>query len=665
MGLIDQLRERKLVRWAAAYLAAGWAVLQLFDVMGPRWGLTDAALRAIDVVVGVGFLLTLVLAWYHGAKGRQRPSLTETALLGVVLALGIAALVLLPSARRPEGDGHIASAGTRTGRAVAVLPLENLSPDPSDAYMADGLDEEIIGRLARVSSLFVVARAAVERYQDSDLALEEIARQLSVEYVITGSVRTAGTRVRISTQLVDGVTQRQLWSETYERDLTVNDLFAIQSDLAQNVARSLSARILPEEAERIAVSPTESTEAYQHYLRGLSHWGRRSAIQDRIAAVEAFAAATAEDPQFGEGWAMLASASLYLRWLDANTAGDQLPGLGLSADGLLDRARSAVDLAVELAPEAAVTELARGNYLYQGLRDFEGALGLFSDAARRFPNDSDLAGAVGNVNRRLGRYDDALEWYLRAAGLGPSPQRLYTAAQTAQMMRSYTRALELADQAMTLAPDFRPATSVKYAAHMMSGDTASAWRVVAEFERLTGTIESGRRVEMARLRGGHGAALEEFRRSYGDDPSSLPYLYLLRRAGEDVPADAARAAITDARRRLAAWQDVEDPFARLLARSDLAFALAIAGERDEARREARQVLAQEPMRRDALIGWTAVDAALLASLLVDDVEPALQAVDRLITLPSFRSVEWLRLDPTYRALWDIPGFRSLIGHRVE
>jgi serine/threonine-protein kinase len=277
--LLRQLRKRKMVQWAVAYGAGAWLVLQVIDIIGPRWGLTDVMSRTLDVVLVAGFAATLVLAWYHGEQGRQRVSGIELSLLGALLLLGGIGLRLVAveegeptmasnTASSTTDPGSSPSIAATTGgqlRTIAVLPFDNYSPNEQDAYFAAGITEEITGQLARIGDLTVLSRVAVERAVETENSLEDIARLLGAGTVLEGSVRMAGARVRITAQLIEAESQRHLWSENFDRELT--DVFQIQTDVALAIGDALLAQLSPGERHRIEKPVTENIRAYQLYLK--------------------------------------------------------------------------------------------------------------------------------------------------------------------------------------------------------------------------------------------------------------------------------------------------------------------------------------------------------------------------------------------------------------
>jgi serine/threonine-protein kinase len=305
--LLTQFRSRKIVQWAIAYGAGAWLLLQVFDTIGPRWGLTELMSRTLDVVLIVGFAATLVFAWYHGEQGRQRVSGVELLILGALLFLGGIGLRLstvehgeqtVSSTAQPGPSSAIVNTPGERLRTIAVLPFDNYSPNEEDAYFAAGITEEITGQLARIGDLTVLSRVAVERAVESENSLEDIARLLGAGTVLEGSVRMAGQQVRITAQLIEVESQRHLWSENFDRELT--DIFQIQTDVALAIGNALLAQLSGRERLRIETPVTDDIRAYQLYLKQ----GRVPVARNR-EAIELLEQALELDPGFAEARARL------------------------------------------------------------------------------------------------------------------------------------------------------------------------------------------------------------------------------------------------------------------------------------------------------------------------------------------------------------------------
>jgi TolB-like protein/Flp pilus assembly protein TadD len=268
-GFVDRLRHRKIVQWALAYLAGAFALLQAVDIVGQRFGWPEQVERVLIVALPIGFLVALVLAWYHGERGAQRVSGTELSLLALLLAIG-GGILWRVAASTHAGDAA-ASAGsgvTALGAAsTAVLPFVNMSADKANEYFSDGMTETLLNRLAQVPQLKVAARTSSFSFKGSNIDVRKIGAQLGVASLVEGSVQQAGDTLRITAQLVRAVDGAHLWSRNYDRKAA--DLFAIQDEIAGAVTEALVGELLPKTKEILAKGGTKDLAAYDAYTRAL------------------------------------------------------------------------------------------------------------------------------------------------------------------------------------------------------------------------------------------------------------------------------------------------------------------------------------------------------------------------------------------------------------
>jgi len=244
---LQRLRERKLVQWALAYVAAAFALIQVLDVVAQRFGWPEAVERGVIVALAIGLFVALVLAWYHGERGAQRVSSTELLILALLLGVGGALAWRLASRAEPvatAGSANVAGASAAASadpHSIAVLPFVNMSGDKDNDYFSDGISEEILNVLAGVPALRVAARTSSFSFRDGKREAPEIASELHVRLLLEGSVRKQGERARITAQLIDASNGFHLWSQTYDRDL--KDIFAIQDEIAAAIANELKVKI--------------------------------------------------------------------------------------------------------------------------------------------------------------------------------------------------------------------------------------------------------------------------------------------------------------------------------------------------------------------------------------------------------------------------------------
>lgn len=332
-------------------------------------------------------------------------------------------------------------------RSIAVLPFQNLSPDPANAFFADGVHEDLIVKLAKIHDLKVISRTSVMAYGSGNRDLRAIARDLGVAYIMEGSVRRSADKIRVAVLLVDARSNQSIWSEIYDRDMT--DVFAIQSDLAERIAGALRARILPEERRLISRRPTADQEAYELYLQAQARattLGNSGSLDQYQPVVALYEQAIARDPRFSLAYAQLSMVHSMLYWyrrLDSTPA-------------RLAMAKSAADAARRLAPDDPETKLALGHLAYNGALDLKAALGYFTAAEAEMPNDDQVLFSLALVYRRLGRWDEALDYLGRAAALNPrAVDECLAIAETLPALRRYEQAATEAGRYLDRFPDNR------------------------------------------------------------------------------------------------------------------------------------------------------------------------------------------------------------------
>ena len=338
-------------------------------------------------------------------------------------------------------DSTGAAAGPNR-KMIVVLPFENLG-DPEDDYFAAGMTEEITSRLAIVSGMGVISRKSALRYADTDKTMQEIGDDLGVDYVLEGTVRWAkegdSSRVRITPQLIQVSDDTHLWANTYDR--VIEDVFAIQSEIAEGVVAELGVNLLDTERQSLAVELTGNPDAYQAYLRGIALWTGSIGTTD---AVSMFQKAVELDPRFARAWAWLSRVKLYQHfyWWDGATK------------DTLEEAKLALERATAFAPDDAQVRVGEGYYYYYGLRDFDRALETFEAIAKDFPNDPEVLQATGTILRRQGRWDASNEAYLNALALDPQNiSILESVADNYRAQRRFEEALETLDRAIAATPE--------------------------------------------------------------------------------------------------------------------------------------------------------------------------------------------------------------------
>jgi len=446
---LSELKRRNVLRVALLYLLSAWLIAQVADVVTGLGGLPLAVGRSVLIILAVGFPVAMVLAWIfewtpagirRETEAAEAPAAEPARGRGmdyVIMSLLSVALVYFIATHDWHGSRQSVAA------SIAVLPFENRSSQPDDLFFAEGMHDDLLTQLGKISSLVVISRTSVEQYRDSAKAVPEIARELGVANILEGGVQRAGNRVRINLQLIDAATDRHLWAETYDRELSAENVFAIQSEIATTIADVLHATLLPDEKARIETVPTQSLEAYDAYLLGRRALAIRTE-QGFIDAADYFSRAIELDPVFALAYAGLADAkALRVSWGWDNGNGDELlagaeqaarkalelnPELGeaQASYGALKQLSGAkpseflpyLQRAIELAPGYADARKWYANYLASSGRNEE-ALAQLQRAAVLDPLSAIIRVNLGRQLEDLGRDDEARTVYLRALEIEP------------------------------------------------------------------------------------------------------------------------------------------------------------------------------------------------------------------------------------------------------
>src|SRR6266478_4294440 len=339
-----ELKRRNVYKVAIAYAVVAWLLLQAVSILFPTFEAPPWTMKVFVAVIALGFPIALIIAWAfeltpEGLKRTEfadelpKKSAHSRAWIYVVIIAGAISVSLFFFGRYTATSKQSGSAELPV-KSIAVLPFENLSGNPENAYFTDGIQEEILMRLAKIADLKVVSRTSTVRYKRSPDNLREIAMQLGVANVLEGSVQRTADRVHINVQLIKAASDAHLWAEAYDRKLT--DIFAVESEIAKTIADTLQAKLTGSEQNAIAAQPTENTEAHQLYLRGRYLWNRRTG-ENLKKALAYFQQAAEKDPHYALAYSGMADSCVLIPIYSAGTPQDYLP-----------RARAAAQKAVEL-----------------------------------------------------------------------------------------------------------------------------------------------------------------------------------------------------------------------------------------------------------------------------------------------------------------------------
>ena len=401
---LQRLRERKLVQWALAYIAAAFALLQGLDIIAQQFGWPDAVRRGITIALALGFFVTLVLAWYHGERGAQRASGTELLILALLLAIGGGLLWRYTRMASPSdavSTRHADDAVSAPAKSVAVLPFVNMSGDPNNDYFSDGITEEILDALAQLPHLKVAARTSAFAFKGKAEDLRKVGEALDVATVLEGSVQKSGDALRITAQLIDTRSGYHLWSEKYDRKLT--SIFAVEDEIAKAITERLQVQLAGENAQSLVAQKAVDPRAHDFYLRGLTLLAARAVAE----AVDAFQRAVTIDPDYAQAWAALAEAQALL------------PAYGATAPQMaytnsLESARRAL----ALNPDTALAYVAQG-MVYSDQMRWADADRALQRALTLAPGDAEVLNQYGQFLDGIGELEPALKVFDRALQRDP------------------------------------------------------------------------------------------------------------------------------------------------------------------------------------------------------------------------------------------------------
>lgn len=470
MSFFNELKRRHVYKVAVTYAVVGWLVIQVSSTVLPTFHAPEWATQTLVVFVALGFPVALVLAWafeltpegirradeVHPAKSKGR------AWLYVAIAAGALSLALFFLGRF---SGPHKQAAEVSSKSIAVLPFESLSEDKSNAYFADGIQDEILARLSKIADLKVISRTSTQRFKSAPSDLREIAQKLGVANILEGSVQKNADAVRVTVQLIQATNDSHLWAETYDRKLS--DVFGVETDVAEKIAASLEAKLTGREKEAITSIETKNPQAYEFYLRGLSQRNKFSQ-PDTKQRIDAYRHAVELDPNYADAWAQLAiEQAIIFR------SPDQSEELGQNA-------RVAAETALRLAPDSAQAHEAMGLYCGYCRDDYRAALTELEKAQERAPKDGAILGALGIFQRTSGKVDEAVTTMQKAAELDPLNLSVWRIlASTYSGLRRFADARSMLERALALEPgniDMIGGIALNYQAE---GNLDEAWKILS------------------------------------------------------------------------------------------------------------------------------------------------------------------------------------------
>ena len=663
-GFFEELQRRKVYRVAAAYVVAAGFLIQIASAAFPAWELPNWSLRLVIVLLLIGFPIALILAWAYDITpqgiqgtpktpgGHRRRNLILLIASAVVISAS-AGFFLLPRAIWQKVD-----------KSVAVLPFQNLSDDPANAYFADGIQEEVLTRLTKIGDLKVISRTSTQGYQSDPNNLAEIAKQLGVANILEGSVQKAGDQVRVNVHLVNVQTGSQLWAETYDRKLS--DIFSVETEIAKGIAESLQAKLTGREEQALAARPTNNPQAYDAYLRGLAFEARSNYASDALfKAIEFYDLAVRLDPNFALAWARLSGvhALLYSNRRDTTAA-------------RRDAAKEALENAQKLQPTTPETLLFTGYYQYWVLQDYGLAKATFGRVSKMLPGNSEVLYALGAIARSEGHWEESIGYWERGLALNPRNTALLTeVAFTYAALRQFPTAEKLYDRALDILPNELSLTALKASIYQAEGNLQDAAKLLVQVNeqtnsdvavrikltqwRLERNTEALRQIQTRETRLQFTSGIEKGSKQVG--------LALAQRiAGETAQA---KADAEQARNTLESLKKDQPDNAFVVAA--LAVAYAILDQKELALNEAQRATTLLPSNKDHLSGPAFEENLALVEMIVGENSRAIATLTRLLRTPyggwlyspTPITSALLRLDPIWDSLRSDSMFQKLCAEK--
>ncbi|HVU22610.1 MAG TPA: TIR domain-containing protein [Opitutus sp.] len=540
-------------------------------------------------------------------------------------------------------------------KSIAVLPFINMSEDKDNAFFADGMQEDILTKLARVREFRVVSRTSVMQYRNTTKPIREIARELGVTYILEGSVQRAGDRVRVTGQLIAADKDEHVWANSYDRNLT--DVFAIQADLSQEIASALKTALSPEERSALAHRPTENPVAYDDYLKGRdlldnSPNGSPSMLRQSESY---FREAVQQDPKFAAAWGELAIAyALYSFW-----GFDASPERLAEGDAVIAKAE-------QLAPQDPDVIESIGTYAYYAHRDYTRAIAQYEKLAALRPNDATVFSSLGLIQRRQGRWAESLDNMRRAIALDPANRgylsnlvasliccRRWDEARSVQQRLIAVTSIKLREQLFAAQVDFKATGSLRAADDLLARLTpAEREAPVAIFYRKFYAIERG---DFAAFK-----QLDQRQPTY-DEEEVPAFSAVIAGVAYHASGDSAALKARIAGPLADLQAQVQREPSNMQAWSYLAALKALAGNKDEARQAAQRAAELMPESRDALDGPNYQFEVAEVAALTGDKEGAIAGINHLLNVPSSFSVADFRAIPSFAGLRGDPRFEELMN----
>jgi TolB-like protein/Tfp pilus assembly protein PilF len=677
-----ELERRNVYKVAVAYAVVAWLLIQAASIILPTFEAPGWTMKVLIAALAVGFPIAVVLAWafeitpegiVRAEDVSANVSITRRTgrkLVGITFVLAfIAAGLLLFQLFRSSKQPPSAPAAEQIipAKSIAVLPFESLSSDKENSYFADGIQEEILTKLATVADLKVISRTSTAKYKSKPEDLKTVSRQLGVAHVLEGSVQRAGDRLRVNVQLIDARADTHLWAKSYDGD--AKDIFAVESAVSQQVADALRAKLSPSEARVLAKSPTQNAEAYDFFLKAEYSAGQALKLltADWFERAEAdYRNALERDRNFALAAARLAENRLLRHWY-----------LTPLSPAELDDTKNFVDRALALAPEMAQAHVALGTFYYWGYRQYEPARAALQRALELQPSSTKALQMCGAIDRRQGSWQRSLSEMAKAAELDPRDAIIpVSIAATYVTLRQWKEAKTACLRALAIDPELSTAKRVLVQTLVSGeGNLPEAKQVVANSPAaarlsnnssrgtVTGVIDE--RIYLHVLERDFAGALKDWETDAAE-PSQRINRLAARTAIRVLAGDSTVAAESEEARTLLETRLRERPADRI-ALMQLSWVYMALGRHADALRVAHDAAESLPIEKDTLAGpdFAAGEAQIQAR--AGQPRGAIKTLRYLLSIPAGQevSIQRLKIDPVWDPIRNDPEFQQLLAGKEQ
>ena len=692
MSLFTELKRRNVFRVGIAYLVSAWLLAQVADIVLDVLGAPPVVLRSLVALLALGLIPTVMFAWVYemtpqGVRKASEvvadQSITHhtgkkldvaTIVLLIIAIAFVAAERFLPDWQEPEpvatermqpeeatpgeeSTPQSADTGALPASSIAVLPFANRSNQEDDLYFTDGVHDDLLTQLAKIHDLTVIARTSVMKYREEAVNIREIGEELNVGTVLEGGVQKVGNRVRINAQLIDVATGGHLWAETFDRELTAENVFDLQTEIARKIVQAIAVQLSPEEERLLAQVPTQNLAAYESYLKARNiYYGANYSRTREVAAEPYLQRAIELDPDYADAYILLANLFGQKYWRGVDTS-----------EELLTEYRQTLEHAAELDPGSPGALRARANYYYRVENDYARSLALLQQAVALAPGNVDVHGEMAFSLRRLGRWDESIASFRRALELDPA-NSFYrsTMLETMSHVWKWQDIRDNSDPLDDADPDeFDTQVWRAYALFNLTGDFN---HILAVFERMPPVASSNYANYSAYVhmfRRDPDRAIEVLNNEVWDELAKEPDFLLLRllQLGDSwsLKGDAEKAS--EFYEQAVAEKDMvlSSSFqTRASSGSYIVVSLAKLGRFEEALALADELVADYTEEKDALIvSWPRFFRARARGL-AGDRDGAIADLEFALNTPGITVTAWdLHYDPSWDFMRDDPRFVEL------